>query len=435
MIRNPQIGTLSFLKMFALLYPICPRYFYIASIPIREFILFFSFTGVMILSKGSILKQNKAKPRFYEVIIWTIIWLIIQFYHAEWMQVVTKIFLWIGMIFLSSKIINSKEKFLSIIDTVILGGVILGIFGLIEEVTHFNVFSLLNTINAELNYNPMRLGIFRIISFTSHAISYGCYCMVVLALVFYRISLLKEKKFYFSAIIIFVNAFLTLSRISLLGIAIESVLFLWFSGHRRFLKKVLHILVIGGIVLIIVCLISNKIREFVILIGYVVLALFDGNYIDALVSAGFTDNAGGIGNRLDLYKWVFEETKNHLLLGNGANTLFEYRFINGDGYWQTKSSIEVEWLRTLYRYGFIGLLAEIYLYINLIRNSLSNALQKPAEWEGVISFSRAIAALLIGYVVVLFGVMQNQESQVFSVLIMLLLAYSYNGTYRKVIRN
>lgn len=157
MIRNPQIGTLSFLKMFALLYPICPRYFYIASIPIREFILFFSFTGVMILSKGSILKQNKAKPRFYEVIIWTIIWLIIQFYHAEWMQVVTKIFLWIGMIFLSSKIINSKEKFLSIIDTVILGGVILGIFGLIEEVTHFNVFSLLNTINAELNYNPMRL--------------------------------------------------------------------------------------------------------------------------------------------------------------------------------------------------------------------------------------------------------------------------------------
>ena len=61
--------------------------------------------------------------------------------------------------------------------------------------------------------------------------------------------------------------------------------------------------------------------------------------------------------------------------------------------------------------------------------------KKPAEWEGVISFSRAIAALLIGYVVVLFGVMQNQESQVFSVLIMLLLAYSYNGTYRKVIRN
>ncbi|MDM8249902.1 O-antigen ligase family protein [Lacrimispora saccharolytica] len=433
--RNLKIGSLSVVKMFVLLYPICPRYFYVASIPIKELILFFSFTVILFWTKGSILKKKKTRPHFYEIIIWTIVWFAIQLYHAEWMQAATQIILWIGMVFLCSRVINTKEKFISIIDTVILGGVIVGIFGLVEEVTHYNVFTLLNTINAEINYNPMRLGILRIISFTSHAISYGCYCLMVLALVFYRISLSKEKKFYFGAVLIFANAFLTLSRIALVGIAVEVVAFLWFSGHKRFFKKVLQFLVIGGIILLIACLISNNIRRYVMLFSYVILAVFDESYVDTLVSVGFTDNAGGIGNRLDLYKWVYEETKGHLLLGNGASTLFEYRFLNEDGYWQTKSSIEVEWLRTLYRYGIIGMLAEIYFYVRLIKNSLSKIFRKPTEWEGVISFPRVMAALLIGYVVVLFGVMQNQEVQVLSVVIMLLLAYSYNGGFRKVIRS
>ena len=59
----------------------------------------------------------------------------------------------------------------------------------------------------------------------------------------------------------------------------------------------------------------------------------------------------------------------------------------------------------------------------------------PSEWEGRLSFPRNIAAMLIAYMIVLSGVMQNQEFQLFSLVIMLLIAYvKRNGFARKKIK-
>jgi len=337
--------------------------------------------------------------------------------------------LWLGIVIFASKIINTKERFDKILDLLIFTATIVGVFGFVEEITHFNVFSMLNTVGSTLNYNPTRFGILRIISFTSHAISYCTYCMLILGILFYRISTsdTKHKRtLYVSGIIIGANAILTLSRISLLGILIEFVLFMYFSGKRQFLLKVAKYLVIVFAVIGLGCLVSVKFRHGVQMASYVVLALFDDSYISLLRANGFTDNAGGIGNRLDLYNWVFYELKGNFLLGRGASSSFNHAFINHDGYRQVKESIEVEWLRTLYRYGVIGLVGQIVLMLGIARKSYLDKLID----KDTISYGKMIFSIFVAYIIVFFGVMQNQDIQVFSIIVMLFLAYQQYSGFR-----
>lgn len=259
--------------------------------------------------------------------------------------------------------------------------------------------------------------------------------MIVFALIIYRVMIEKKRFLYIAGALMLVNEFFTLSRISIIGLAIEVVLILWFSGFQRFIKKLFESIIIVGILVAILCLISEKVRSALAIARYVVLALFDDSYVSILSGFGFTDNAGGIGHRFDLYKWVYEETKGNLLTGNGAYNLFEHSFINSAGYSQTKSSIEVQWLRTFYRYGIIGVASEIYMYLMLIVHSINKYLKKAAAWEGQVSFPRVFSALLIAYVIVMFGVMQNQDIQVFSVVVMSLLAYVQSKAYRSQYSN
>ncbi|MBR5349027.1 MAG: O-antigen ligase family protein [Lachnospiraceae bacterium] len=425
--KHFYLGPMHILKIFAVLYPICPGYFSIGGMQVRELILTITAIMLILLSKTIVVtKKDRSYPVFFEIMIWSGIFALIQIYHSEWIILLSQVMLWIVVIFFGSKVINTKERFLEIVDCLIWGGIFVGLCGLAEEFTHFNFFSLINTIGTKMNYNPNRLGILRIISFTSHAISYGCYCMIILTMVAYRLTIEKKRFLYFAGVLMLVNEVFAMSRGPMIGLAIEGVLILWFSGHQAFLKKVFKWIMVLVIMVLLACVVSNKVRTTVKLSGYVVLAMFDDDYAARLAEYGFKDNAGGIGNRIDLYKWVYEEAQDSLWLGKGAYKQFEHKFINSGGYVQTKSSIEVEWLRTFFRYGYIGLYAEIFLYLALILHSLYKKLKTPTEWEGHLSYARVVAALLIGYVVVMFSVMQNQEVQALSVVILLLVAYARN---------
>ncbi len=423
--KHLYIGSISILKLFALLYPICPGYFYVGGIAVREMILLFTAIMLVILTKGFVVtKRDRAYPLFIEIFIWSSVMLLLQMYHSEWIIVYTQVSLWLVVVYVGSEVINTKERFFSIIDCVIVGSIIVGVFGLVEEFTHFNFFSLVNTIGSKLNYNPTRLGILRIISFTSHAISYGCYCLIMLALIIYRLTVEKKRFLYFAGALMLLNEGFAMSRGPMIGLAIMFVLILWFSGHQLFIRKVFRWFFVLVIIVLISSIFVERARNLVKLSGYVVLAMIDEDYASALAEYGFMDNASGIGNRIDLYKWVYDESAGHRWVGRGAYKTFEHKFINSGGYVQTKSSIEVEWLRTFYRYGAIGLLAEIYFFLMLIIHAMNKRMKAPDEWEGHLSFARVVTALLMAYTLVLFSVMQNQEVQVFAVVIMLLVAYS-----------
>ena len=172
------------------------------------------------------------------------------------------------------------------------------------------------------------------------------------------------------------------------------------------------------------CIFSASLRRYAKLSVYIVGAYFDESYITLLQENGFTDNPGGVGNRVDLYGWVYEEVEDDIWYGKGYTAKFEHVFVNKDGYNQVKSSIEVEWLRTLFRYGIFGLIGEIILLLSVTIKAFCT---KEAPENGL-GFGKTCLSILLAYIIVFFGVMQNQDVQTFAVIIMLLLAYKqYSG--------
>ena len=81
------------------------------------------------------------------------------------------------------------------------------------------------------------------------------------------------------------------------------------------------------------------------------MVIVDPSYKD-LVYPSFGTNVGGIGNRLDLFHWVWDSIKDHQLFGYGKGVPFAYR-VNEFGL--IKRSIENQYLSRLYRYGVFGM--------------------------------------------------------------------------------
>jgi hypothetical protein len=427
-----KFGKFEVFLLFLVFYTICPYYFYIGGICIRDFLVYVCFVLMLFFSNiERVLIFKNCNAIILGIIIWIGVLTSIQLYHAEYIYSLKQLLLWIGIVLMAFPAINSKSKFLQALDVLIYVSMFLGVCGIIEEFTHKNFFELLNTPGVQLNYNEMRMGILRIISFTSHAISYCCYCMFNMVIIIYRNLVDKKKIYWIAYALCAINAIFTLSRSALVGIILSQLLLLWLCGFKKFIKELIKVILIAIIIFSFGSLMIPQIKKMVESVFLMVMAVFDSSYSSALRSMGFTDNVSGIGNRFSLYSWVYDKVQTNIFLGKGRESQFQYNFINRFGYIQSKESIEVEWLRTMYRYGLIGLGSEIILYVDITYNTLKRKVRKPRSWEKYISFPAAIGALMVSYIVVLFGVMQNEEIQLLIVLIILLLAYLAYGGYEK----
>ena len=428
------INLYKLFTVFVVLFPICPVYFFFQTYSVRDLLIYgFSLICVVFrLKSGFTIRTSKRIiPFLVSMVVSYSILAVVQIIHAEYSLAAKQIIMWILIAVICSQIIKTKEQFLSIIDTLILVGIIIGIFGIVEEFTHYNVFEIFNTYNGALNYNASRLGIFRIISFTSHAITYSLYCMFLLTLTFYRIMTSKKRIFIIAYIIFVMNIIFTLSR-SVIMITIGSQLLLLFlCGYQKFVKTVLKLLFIGIVLVVIACLFSQQIRNMLVTSWYVFMAIFDSSYVPILRSMGFTDNTAGIGNRFDLYGWVFQQLKPNYLLGKGRYGNFSVNIVSS-GYSTVKTSIEVEWLQTLFRYGFVGLISEVYFYIKALGTS-RKGIKRETVWENKISFSKVMFVILVAYVCESFAMMFNNEQQLFLIIVILFLAYNINDGFSEEI--
>ena len=99
------------------------------------------------------------------------------------------VIIWLGFVII--KCLNTRKRFLRAVDLLIIGAVVASIIGIVESITGFNGFHLLNTMGAQITLQPLRFGFRRIISFTYQTISFCNYCMFALGLIVYRISVCR----------------------------------------------------------------------------------------------------------------------------------------------------------------------------------------------------------------------------------------------------
>jgi hypothetical protein len=350
----------------------------------------------------------------------------ISLFYGNTYGIITWLIPWVGITPFFIRGINSKDKFIKIIDALIAIALVVAILGIFEEISNINVFSFLNTDDYFFDAGA-RLGYTRIYSFTSHPITYSLYCMFIIILIFYRMTLPEttKKSFYIIAYIcVFASALCTFSRSSIIFIILSQLMLLWSCGYRLFFRRMIE-----GIILLLmgVAVISNVIPNIGKMIGDVtilVLAVFSDNYVSQLAALGYQWDPTGVANRFELWQIVFNQMKGHILTGHGPSTTLSNVFLtNSAGNEFEKTSIEVQPLLILFRYGIFGVVLEEIRNIKQIAMCYKTK-NKNATWEGKIGFNNVCLILFVVYFLALFTVNQTDTIRIYMIISCLFISYN-----------
>lgn len=331
--------------------------------------------------------------------------------------------------------INTKDKFLTMIKMLVYVSGILCIFGILEELTKFNIFSLLNNSGVTLNYNDLRFGLMRIISFTGQTITYGIYTTFCMCLCFYLLNVygkIKKNKtlLYIIYILQWINVLLTISRSSILCCILSQIILLFFCGMKKAFKIFILILLVFISVLCIGYFFVPKIQIAVSSLWYMLLAVFDSKYTAYIMNSFGNDNLNAVGHRLSLYKWVFQSMKGKWIFGNGygAELNYQFRGITNGWHWTAiKNSIEVESLSLLFQYGIVGMIPQILLYLNMLFIGILEK-RKKLDFELKLTFNKVITTIMIIYLFYFLANCMGSEEIFFYIILSLVIVYNYKLT-------
>ena len=419
---------------FCFVYPILPVYASVMGVNGRNLLCFLTLILTLIFSR------ELAKVRMqglYGIDFIFAVWISGRFFQIlfskSFLEAVYFLLLTVLMYYCMSRLVKGTVDFLACIKAILCGGCFVSVLGFFEEITKINLFSYTNR-SYELNYNPPRFGILRILGFSQHTIVHGVYIMFCMSLCMYIWQFVKHKSKERSFIIILyillgINLILTLSRSIIIRAIVFEFFILCLSGVRKFFKVIFKLLVIGipfvAATSLFVPRVLNILKAGVLMIA----ALFDDKAA-AMISGVFgNDNIKGVGNRIDLYKWVIDEMPGYWIFGHGWNAKFSHPYIQSNGIYtwiQIKDSIEVQYLSTLYQYGLFGMVTEILTFISLIATCLKRRMRK-REWEPVISFNKVAFATLLCYFLEMFAVNQSSDRYIFYLFVILVLLYNTNG--------
>ena len=144
--------------------------------------------------------------------------------------------------------------------------------------------------------------------------------------------------------------------------------------------------------------------------------------VDQLLSGNSTSSSTtvGVGNRFDLWMWVYLSMGNNWVWGNGAITKFAYKVYE----WQTKTSIENQYLFILWHNGLVGLVLLILSYVSTLRFSWKRRHCYMDQDKEGLSFNYVVFILMAVYYVVALGVQETDLTRMYSIMIALLIAYN-----------
>lgn len=423
--------------LFAVLFPIIPYYFQIlgfnASNVLAAIFIILTFTCGGLHFSGKI-KCNLLIFAFILWILCTCLCNVLSEASAEAVFFLLRIF----AIFICIGTIKDKRIFNDVLLAIVYTYGVIAFFGVIEAITRFNIFSLINNAGATFNYNAPRFGLQRILTFGAHTIVHGLYVMFGLALCLYLLQFYKKeskprKVIVCIYLLLWINLILTLSRSAILCTILCHILLLIFMGAKKMLRTILKCIAILVVTYFTCVLVAPEVAEFIRNSYFMVLAVFNDNYLSIISSTFGNDNLNAFGNRTDLYDWVTNSMNRHWIFGNGVNARFDYAYqdTNGEYFWMAhKTSIEVQYLATLYRYGIAGLLSECMVYITLLCEGIKKRKYRYPE-EKKLSFNQMSIALFISYYVAMFMVNSSSERNMFFVIVVLFISYNFNQQFAK----
>lgn len=211
------------------------------------------------------------------------------------------------------------EKLLKqFLDIMCLSAFVLSILGIIEFVTSFNIFTLLNTSNVlgVGSSTYFRAGSLRVSTSFPHALGYGMYLLLIIPLVYVQWKRYKSSYYLMLLILLLVNVLLTGSRSTILALGLSFVTYFLVINLKQKLILFYSVFFLG-IPLLLFCLTpgANEIPGVSIIsknVQSVSDAVFGTSYVK-----DFGMNAEPFSYRQQLINYAFSQTGSNDIIGKG----------------------------------------------------------------------------------------------------------------------
>ena len=250
--------------------------------------------------------------------------------------------------------------------------------------------------------------------------SYGLFQVFIVALIIYRMNLLddraKSKWLKIGYIVSVINVIFTVSRIPIIALILIHLIYGMMQSKEKRRKHIFLVVVIGFIG-ILICDVLNISIPLLDDLAETLQQLIGGQVESSSTTVG-------LGNRLQLWAWVSESMVGGLntwIWGRGITTKFAYQVYE----WQTKTSIENQYLYFLFHNGIVGLSTLLLSYVSILRFAFKCE-RKCGKRDNEVeySFNIIILILLSVYYVVELGVQESDMSRIYVVLVSLLISYN-----------
>lgn len=246
------------------------------------------------------------------------------------------------------------------------------ILGIVESVTGFNLWNVFTSNPVEFG---MRYGLHRVTGVFTTPINNGSFLLLSMSLLMFQIKnteLRQKKRSTSLMILVWINLIMTLSRGPILCAAVLWGIWLIKAGILKSIRKHLLMIILIGITCVCIFQIPS-VKQAVFKFYVMFAAIFDESIATAYGSE-FGSNMNGIGQRTDLYRWVWDALSDNKLFGTGPNSVFQYNFISNTGRLTEKTSLENEYLSRLFHFGIVGLGITIMYYLSIFFSMLKKCI-------------------------------------------------------------
>lgn len=263
--------------------------------------------------------------------------------------------------------IDTEEKIEKFVKMLVYLAGIVSIFSLIEPFTGINIAEYLDTGANEsmLSVQYERLNIKRATFSLGHPICLAVFLGMLLPLIMYYID--KEGKFIYKLIFILAIAsiVLTISR-GPIAIIFAILLVYFIRMKKSEIKKYLLIISFSIILVILLCLLSNKLYE---TLSGTLESILKEIGLEVTTSESFGTNTNGAESRLNQWTALPNILDKYPLCGGGSYYIFRNDVIyeRASGGTAILESIDCEYLSILINKGIIGFLGNIALYIGILK--------------------------------------------------------------------
>ena len=405
--RENQIGWIAICGTF-LLYPILPQYIYIfKGLNIVNFCGALTIIGVII---GGVIYKCKIPYLIFPYILYATYYSISYCAEGAWLSALSLAMMMVVIPLLSVGFVNTNRRFETAINLLIDGGFILSLLGIVESITKINLFQLFSNAHGLTFFHEVRYGFLRIMGTFGQPISYGLYHVFIIALIIYRLknyTQYSQKHTFLKVayLLSVINILLTVSRIPIIACILLHILLLYKKSKKEFINYAVAISILLLLLIIFNDTVGMKIPLISDLLSSIGTVTFDNEI-----------NSGGVGDRFVLWQWVALSVGNKWLLGKGVSTEFAYKVYE----WQTKTSIENQYLNVFFHTGVVGVVLLLFSYVAV----LVYAKRKNSSCSGSCSFNTIFFSMMLIYFVCELGVQETDLARMYCIWISLLISYN-----------